>query len=82
MKDCRLTKADILRHYGYDPRVYINLSCGLWPKEKVFERLSCLKSYMDCIGHKKIRATLDFDPDYERAIFRIEHIPDATEESG
>ena len=70
-----LDKEATMRHFGYDPKVYKDLQVGWWPAEKVFMEIPTLKDYERLIGNKKIRVVLDYDPDYPRAMFRIEEIP-------
>ncbi len=70
-----LDKEALLKHFGYDPRVYINTCFGMWPSEKVYREFPTLESYEDLTGNGKIRVVLDFDPNFPRALFRIERIP-------
>lgn len=68
-------KDAVLRHYGYDPDVYRRMAVGLWPEKKVYEELPYLKGYRAIMGDARIRVVLDYDPNFPRAMFRIEKIP-------
>ena len=68
-------KDAVLRHYGYDPDVFRNMTVGLWPEKKVYEDLPYLAGYRKIMGDAKIRVVLDYDPNFPRALFRIEKIP-------
>ncbi len=81
MKDCHLTKDEILEHYGYDPILYRVMPIGLWKTEDVYKNIQYLESYMNMTGNRKVRVILDFDPNFPRSMFRVEQIPDITESS-
>ena len=76
-----LSKTEILRHFGYDPQIYSGIQCGLWNSEQVYEEIPGLKEFQKIHGKKKVRVILDYDPDYPKAMFRIEQIPEAEENS-
>ncbi len=70
-----LDKDAVLRHYGYDPEVFGRMAVGLWPEKKVYEDIPYLQGYRKFMGDAKIRVVLDYDPNFPRAMFRIEKIP-------
>ncbi len=70
-----LDKEAVMKHFGYDPKTYIQMQVGWWPAEKVLFEMPILKSYQELTGNKKIRVVIDYDPDYPRAMFRVEQIP-------
>lgn len=75
-KNWNQEKEDILKHFGYDPKIYRYMqNCGWWLAERVYKEIPSLESYQELTGKKKIRVVLDYDPDYPRAMFRIEEIP-------
>ena len=70
-----LSKTEILRHFGYDPQIYSGIQCGLWNSEQVYEEIPGLKEFQKIHGKKKVRVILDYDPDYPKAMFRVEQMP-------
>ena len=70
-----LDKEATMRHFGYDPQIYRGMQCGLWESNKVYEEIPGLEGFQKIHGRKKVRVILDYDPDFPKAMFRVEQIP-------
>ena len=75
MNEENVSREDILRHFGYDPQIYRGMQCGLWESNKVYEEIPGLEGFQKIHGKKKVRVILDYDPDFPKAMFRVEQIP-------
>ena len=68
-------KEDILKHFGYDPKVYAKEGAGWWLSSDVYKHMPVLKRYEEQLKRGKARIIIDYDPDFSKAILRIEKLP-------